>query len=260
MRVPEGTASVEVPGVGPVRVRLAEGGGPVTPASRIAARAVGEQAELLRGVGIDWGAGTGLLAIAAALNPAVTSIVAIEHDASAVRVARDNVRASGVERKVRVVQADLFEPIDPAEREVLDELRSRLDFMVANPPASSVGDGLEWRRRLLAGARGYLRPGAPSLVQISGLYGQERIEALAEDQGGYRYGGLLATSDWMPFDLGRQDLRDALALYVETESRGGLPYCFRTEEGAIRTATEVSRSGAGAYTKWQVHRFDRIES
>ena len=252
------TAEVEVPGVGPIKVTLASGGGPVTPASRITARAIGEQSEILEGRGLDWGAGTGLLAIATALNPAVTSIVAIEHDESAVLVARRNVVAAGVEDKVRVVRADLFEPMDPADQGILDELRSKVDFMVANPPAADFGDGLGWRRRVLAGARGFLRPGAPSLVQISGLYGQERIEALAQAEPGYRYNGLVASSEWAPFDLERSDLREALSLYAVAESNGDLPYCFRTQSGDLVTATELLRSGAPGQTKWQVHRFDRV--
>lgn len=249
---------VEIPGFGSVLVTLAEGGGPVTPASRITARAIGEQAALLRGVGLDWGAGTGLLAIAAALNPSVTAIVAIEHDESAVRVARENVQAAGAGRKVRVVRADLFEPLEPAERRVLDGIRSGVDFMVANPPAATFGDGLGWRRRVLAGAREFLLDGAPSLIQISALYGQPRIEALERAAPGFRYRGVVATTDWMPFDLERADLREALSLYVEAESKGGPPYCFKAEAGELCTATEVLRSGSGAFTKWQVHRFDRV--
>lgn len=239
-------------------MRLAEGGGPVTPASRITARAIGEQAEHLHGVGLDWGAGTGLLAIAAALIPAVESMVAVEHDQSAVHVARRNALASGVQHKVRVVRADLFEPVDPAERSVLDRIRSKVDFMVSNPPAATFGDGLGWRRRVLAGAGRFLRPRAPSLIQISALYGQERIESLERAAPGYRYAGLVASTDWMPFDLERTDLREALSLYASAESDGDLPYRFRTEGGDPASASEILRTGAAASTKWQVHRFDRV--
>jgi 16S rRNA G966 N2-methylase RsmD len=249
---------VDVPGLRPIRVQLAEGGGPVTPASRVAARAVAEQAENLSGVGLDWGAGTGLLAIVAALNPRVTSIVAVEYDESAVEVARRNVRAHGLESKIRTLGADLFEPHDPCDSEVLDGIRERVDFMVANPPASPGGDGLEWRRRLLAGATRFLRDGAPSLIQISALYGRERIESLADDTPGYRYCGLVASSDWQPFDLRRADLRAALELYGTVEAAGGLPYEFRTDNGTQVGATEVLETGAAVFTRWQVHRFDRL--
>jgi ribosomal protein L11 methyltransferase len=54
---------------------------------------------------LDMGAGSGILAVAAAgLGAAL--VLAVEKDPSAVRVARRNARASGVARRVRVVRGD----------------------------------------------------------------------------------------------------------------------------------------------------------
>ena len=48
----------------------------LTPASRISLQAIGEHQTLLAGRGIDWGTGTGCLAIAAAKIARVESVVA----------------------------------------------------------------------------------------------------------------------------------------------------------------------------------------
>jgi hypothetical protein len=252
------TVSVSVPGVGEVRVKLAEGGGPVTPASRVTAEAIGLSSSLLRGVGLDWGAGTGLLAIASALLPAVEMVVAIEHDESAVAVSRENVERNGLSDKVKVVQADLFEPVRAEDRMLLDSIIGEVDFLVTNPPASETGDGLDWRREVLGGAVQFLRAGAPSIVQISAQYGQARIGRIAEDVGGYRYVGPVATSEWVPFDLGRADLREALATFAREERAGGPPYRFRLASGSPASATDVIDTDLEPLTRWQVHRFDRL--
>ena len=195
-------------GLGPIEVELALGGGPVTPASRASVRAVGLCRDLLAGTGIDWGTGTGLLAIAAARIPTVERIVAIECSPDAVETARRNLEQEGVSDRVQVVCADLFTPVEESDGPILEALAGAVDFLVANPPASDEGDGLEWRRRLLGGARRLLRPGAVVLLQVADHYGEKRIRGL-EDVGGYRFVETVERSPWTPFDLGREDLRRA---------------------------------------------------
>jgi SAM-dependent methyltransferase len=248
---------VDTGGLGAISILPSSGGGPVTPASRVMVRAIGRRAHLLRGSGIDWGTGTGLLAIAASRAPAVTEVVAIEVDDEALETARRNVRVNGAEGVVRLVRADLFEPRDPEGAELLGRIEGRASFLIANPPASADGDGLEWRRRVLAAARRFLRPGAVCLVQISAQYGAERIGRLERDVPGYRYRGVVESSSWVPFDLDRPDLRAALATYVAEERAGGLPYVFGTPEGPTLTAGEVDGLSGSPLTRWQVHRFDR---
>jgi len=243
-------------GLGTVEVEIAAGGGPVTPASRVMARAVGRCRELLVGVGIDWGTGTGLLSIAAARIPAVTSIIAIERDPEAVANARRNVARNGVADRVAVVRADHFTPYDPGDRDLLERLIGEVDFLIANPPASDDGDGLEWRRRVLDGARPFLKPGAVVLLQVSSHYGEERIRGLA-DVGGYRFVETVERSPWTPFDLSRDDLRRALDVYVTEESRGGRPYRFHLPDGSVVDARQVAAGAGPPLTSWQAHRFER---
>ena len=245
-------------GLGPIEVEFARGGGPVTPASRTTVRAVGRHRDLLAGTGIDWGAGTGLLAIAAARIPAVERIVAFEYDADAVETARRNVTRAGVADRVQVVGADLFTPVDQGDEPILLGLVGVSDFLVANPPASDEGDGLEWRRRLLAGARRFLRPGAVVLLQVAGHYGEERIRGL-EAVGGYRLIGTVERSPWMCFDLSREDLSRDLHVYVAEEERGGAPYRFRLPDGGEIDAHSVAAGAGPPLTSWQVHQFERID-
>ncbi|GBE22499.1 50S ribosomal protein L3 glutamine methyltransferase [bacterium BMS3Bbin01] len=245
-------------GLGPVEVEIAAGGGPVTPASRVMVRAVGRCRGLLSGVGIDWGTGTGLLSIAAARIPAVTSIVAIERDPEAVANARRNVDRNGVANRVVVVQADLFTAYDPDDRDLLERLIGRVDFLIANPPASDDGDGLEWRRRVLDGARPLLEPGAVILLQVSSHYGDERIRGLA-DAGGYRFVETVERSPRTPFDLSRDDLRRALDVYVAEERRGGRPYRFYLADGSVVDARQVAAGAGPPLTSWQAHRFERTD-
>ena len=140
----------------------------------------------------------------------------------------------------------------------------RTDFVITNPPASRGDDGLGWRRRVLDGARRFLVPDAPLLVQIASVYGLPRIERLADDVPGYRHDGLLAGSDWVPFDQQRSDLSLQLTEYVEEEGRGGLEYTFSLPGGAgehsnARQALDYHRrTGQSPLAKWQVHLFRRI--
>ncbi len=247
-------------GLGPVEVEVAGGGGTVTPASRVTLRSVGRHRELLAGIGIDWGSGTGCLAIAAARVEGVRRVVAVERDPLAVASIGENARRNGVAGRIVAVRADVLRPLDPTGEDVLSSVRGEVGFVVANPPVSPDGDGLGFRRRLLAEALPYLVDGASLLIQISVQYGRSRIEGLAD--GPYRYEGMLETSPPEPFDLRRPDLRAALHRFVAEEARGGRAYEFRLQ-GSDRpvSAAESLRvwrtTGASPLTRWQVHHFRR---
>lgn len=243
--------------LGPVTVQLAPGGGPVTPASRTMARAIGNHASLFAGDGIDWGTGTGLLAIVASRIGTVSSMTGLERDSAAVTVARHNARANDAHNKVQIVQADLYEATSPAGRETIDRLRGRTDFLIANPPASRGDDGLSWRRRVLSGAKAFLKPRSAALVQVSAQYGSSRVELLAEATG-FHHRGAIESSDWVPFDLQREDLREALHDYVAEERRGGLTYEFRHPETSRLMSAEAAlrlhrAAGQSPLTRWQAH-------
>ena len=251
----------ETGGLGPIEVEIPHERQTITPASRMAVTAIGANATLLRGAGLDWGSGTGLLAVGAALVPTVTQVVGLEVDAADVEVARANAERNGVEAKTTFVHADSYTPLDPHQRGVLEPLLGRTEFLIANPPASRSGDGLDWRRSALQGGLPYLVPEAPVLVQISYQYAIDRIRGLADDVPGYRYDGVVGSSDWVPFDQSRPDLSTQVVEYAAVERAGGIPYTFSDGRGGHLTATEAlaryRRTGESPLSKWQLHLFWR---
>lgn len=243
----------------PIMLRHPPGTFHLTPASRIALAAVAGHRHLVAGTGLDWGAGVGGLAIVAARIPAVREVVGLELARANVEAARANARRNGVEADVRFVAADSFEPLDPADRPILDALRGRVDFLLANPPAAEAGDGFGYRRKILREARAFLRPGATALLQISSQYGLDRIRGLEVEVPGFRWGGAVASTAPVPFDLRRPDLLESLELYARTEERGGRPYTFTNPGGGGITAREAlarfRADGVSPLSRWQVHRF-----
>ncbi|HBP23850.1 MAG TPA: methyltransferase [Planctomycetes bacterium] len=229
----------------------------ITPASRVTLETLAEHAGLFAGRGVDWGCGVGALCVAAARIPAVEGVLGLELDPRDVPIARANAARNGVADEVQVFVADSFRVRDPAGRAALEGLRGRLDFLVANPPASRSGDGLDWRREVLRGARELLVPGAPVLLQISYQYSLARIAGLAEDVSGYTYAGELGSSEWVPFDQRRADLSRQLVDYAAVEEQGGLPYTFAEGLDARAALARFRSSGASPLSKWQVHLYRR---
>jgi hypothetical protein len=135
------------------------------------------------------------------------------------------------------------------------------DFILANPPSSEGDDGFEYRRMILRDARQYLVVGGVVFLSISYQYGQQRVERLSQQIPGISYGGVLTSTDWVPFDLQRSDLLHCLEVYANEESRGGLKYAFLDPEIAgvsmdAQAALErFRRAGLSPLTKWQTHLF-----
>jgi methylase of polypeptide subunit release factors len=247
-------------GRAPLRITPTPGKLSITPASRLCFEVLYEHAELIAGRGIDWGSGSGILAVAAATLPRVELVVGLELEEADVATARRNAELNRVAERTMFVRADLFQPFPDEESTVLEDLHGTADFLLANPPASVGDDGLEWRRAVLHEARRYLRSGAEVLLQVSRQYGVQRIESLASD--GYRYRGLLGASGWQPFDMDRADLRRAVEDFAAEEERGGLHYPFLDGQARdeIDARTALSRwraSGVSPHSQWQVHRFER---
>src|SRR5262245_45992336 len=114
----ETTVATEmVGGLGELRILHPTGTFALTPASLIALHAIGKHQELLSGTGLDWGAGTGCLAIAAAKAPGVCRVVGLEISEANVAVARDNARRNDVADKVFFFLSDSYSPRDPSDRE-----------------------------------------------------------------------------------------------------------------------------------------------
>ena len=249
-------------GLGPIRVMVPRGRQTITPASRMAVAAVGENAHLLHGRGIDWGSGTGLLTIAAAKVAAVEHVIGLEVDAADVPVARSNAARNGVSDRTTFIYADSYRANDPNEQHLIDAMRGVADFLIANPPASRTGDGLDWRRAALRDGAGILVAGAPVLVQISYQYARARIERLAEEVAGYTYEGVAGSTGWVPFDQARTDLSTQLIEYASVEAAGGIPFTFSDGAGGDITATEALEryrtTGESPLSKWQMHLYRKV--
>ncbi len=248
--------------VGRIVLHVPDGAEPVTPASVVAIRGVAAGGGTVSGIGIDWGTGTGGLAIAAARTGGVERVIAADVNPASLAAARSNARRNGVAKIVTTALVDGFRPLDADAARDLSALEGAVDFVVANAPGSEEGDGLGWRRTVLAGAATMLRSGAPVLLQVSRQYGEARIRELAGS--GYDYEGCVGESGWEPFDLSRADLAALARRYVAEEARGGLPYSFRLD--GVGHAGEVSATdaleacaaaGGSPLTKWQLHLYRR---
>ena len=247
-------------GAKPIRIHHPEGAFVPTPASRIALEAIAAHADRFRGRGLDWGSGSGLLAISVARLAGVEEVLGLELDPRGVAAARENARANGVEDKVRFVESDSYDPVHAEGRRALAGFEGSTDFMIANPPSSSpVGDGFEMRRVVVRGAVRYLRPGGLLLLSVSSQYGEGRVNGLLRAAPGFRHDGVGATTDPVPFDMGRPDLRRDVQTYAREEERGGLTYAFRdtrnreTPMTAIEAWNHFQTTGESPLSRWQSH-------
>ena len=245
-------------GPDPIRIHHPEGAFVPTPASRIALEAIAAHAGRFRGRGLDWGSGSGLLAIAAARITGVEEVLGLELDPRGVAAARENARRNGAADKVQFIESDSYDPILEQGRRALAGFEGSTDFMIANPPSSSpVGDGFEMRRVVLRGAVRYLSPGGLLLLSVSSQYGEERVAGLLRETPGFRHDGVAASTDLVPFDVGRPDLRCDVETYAREEERGGLTYAFRHPRNPERPMTAIEAwnhfqaTGESPLSRWQ---------
>lgn len=247
-------------GLGELRIRHPPGTFALTPASLISLQTIGKHKELLHGHGLDWGSGTGCLAIAAAKIPEVQSVVGLEISEANVAIARENAQRNGVADKATFLLSDSYSPRDPDDRVLLGGLAGKVHFTLSNPPSSDGDDGFGYRRGVLRGARTFLSPGGVVFLSVSYQYGMARVERLCQDAPGFEYRGILASTDWVPFDLSRPDLLHCLHLYAEEERRGGFDYTFRHPRieqamSAQAALDHYEERGEGPLSKWQTHLF-----
>ena len=247
-------------GPDPIRIHHPEGAFVPTPASRIALEAIAAHADRFRGRGLDWGSGSGLLAITVARLVGVEEVLGLELDPRGVAAARENARANGVEGKVRFVESDSYDPVQAEGRRALAGFEGSTDFMIANPPSSSpVGDGFEMRRVVVRGAVRYLSPGGLLLLSVSAQYGEGRVSGLLRETPGFRHDGVAASTDLVPFDMGRADLKRDVLTYAREERRRGLTYAFRnprvpqTPMTAIEAWNHFQATGESPLSRWQSH-------
>jgi hypothetical protein len=241
-----------------------EGSFALTPASMISLQAIYRNQHLLFGKGIDWGCGTGCLAITAARIEKVIQVIGLDISEENIREALQNIKDNDVETKVELEVSDSFVPKTASGRQKMETYRKQTQFVLANPPSSEGDDGFEYRRIVLRDARSYLKKGGVVFLSISFQYGKKRIDKLTQQIKGYAYGGILSSTEWEPFDLQRSDLLYCLETYVEEERQGGDKYQFHNPEIAnvesLMNATEAfayyQRTGNNPLSKWQTHLFN----
>lgn len=254
----------ETGGLGALTVEHPVGTFPPSPATRATVLGIARSGRELEGAGFDWGCGVGVLAVAAARLQGVRRVIGLDIAPANVEAARLNAVRNGVEACTRFYAADSFQPVTEEGRRAVGRLAGRGDFLVANPPASSTGDGFDFRRRLLADARGFLRSGAVVLLQALSAYGSRRVENLAKEPGGYAYEGIVHRTSAVPLDLDRPQMREQMATYARAEGVGARPYEFCTAPAEERVvgasaALELTSLGETLFARWQVHRFRRTD-
>jgi release factor glutamine methyltransferase len=127
---------------------------------------------------LDLCTGSGCIAAAIAKNVPDCSVVAADISDGALAVAADNFRMCGLERQIRVVRGDLFEPLDGEKFDIIvsnppyvsnDEYAS-LDKNVRDyEPACALlagADGLDFYRKIIEQSPGYLNTGGKLLMEI----------------------------------------------------------------------------------------------
>ena len=129
---------------------------------------------------VDVGTGTRCIACAIAAERPAARVVALELSPAAAALARANVAALGLEARVTVVEADLLAALGGLRADLivanLPYLPSALIETLApevsrfDPRLALDGgaDGLDVIRRLVAGARGRLAPGAALVLETAG--------------------------------------------------------------------------------------------
>ncbi|NJD30998.1 MAG: 50S ribosomal protein L3 N(5)-glutamine methyltransferase [Gammaproteobacteria bacterium] len=126
---------------------------------------------------LDIGTGSGCIASACARAFPKAAVDAVDVSGHALEVARRNVAKHRLGRRVRLLQGDVFEPVED----------QRYDLIVSNPPYVSEAemralpeeyhrepalalragrDGLDVVRRILAGAKRHLEPGGALFVEV----------------------------------------------------------------------------------------------
>lgn len=248
-------------GLSEIEIYQPPGAFALTPASHIALQTIGLHRHLLAGVGLDWGCGAGCLGITAVQISTVTHVLGLDIEPANIAAARHNAALNGVSDRLTFFLADSYTPFAPADQETLATYAGRVDFILANPPTSEGDDGFGFRRMVLEGARPFLKPGGVLFLSVSYQYGRGRIHRLTEEVPGFIYGGLLASTDWVPFDMQRPDLYHCVELYAVEEQAGGLLYEFRHPHdsnqilNAQAALAHFHQTGQSPLSQWQTHLF-----
>jgi release factor glutamine methyltransferase len=137
---------------------------------------------------LDFGTGSGCIAIALAAKCPSARIVALDLSADALAIAHQNASKNGVAERIEFRQSDGFAALKPAER---------FDLIVSNPPyipsaeiatlqpevrdhdprgaLDGGADGLDFYRRLAAEAKPWLKPGGKLILE----FGEGQADAIS---------------------------------------------------------------------------------
>lgn len=146
---------------------------------------------------VDVCTGSGCIACSVASELPGAKVIATDIAPEAVRLARENARALGVDERVKVLACDLGAGVP-------DRFEGRIDLVISNPPYVPSGimgeipsevrdfepalaldggaDGLDVFRRLVPFAVRFLRPGGTLAVELHEV-GMDRAVAIAEEGG-----------------------------------------------------------------------------
>jgi len=214
---------------GALKLRIGPGVFELTAASQLCAASVRAFTDsgLLRGRGIDWGCGSGVLTLLAARSADVEHVVGLDLEPSNVQAAIENAALNGLSSKTAFHVADSFDLLDGRS------LPAAVDFVIANAPASPFDDGFSFRRKILSEAPKRLKPGGYVLLQLISYYGPERIKKAVEAVPGMNYLGLCMSSGWVPIKVARGrevgcvaggTMLTQIQDYADEERGGGLRY------------------------------------
>lgn len=142
---------------------------------------------------LDIGTGSGCIAVALAKNLPCSQIVAVDISQEALEIARQNAGLNGVEERIHFIQSDLLSaipacPVLPVGRQAGRRYpQSTFDLIISNPPYIPTNalkglqreihhepqialdggcDGLDFYRRIIQDAPGFLKKGGLLLMEI----------------------------------------------------------------------------------------------
>jgi methylase of polypeptide subunit release factors len=91
----------------------------------------------------------GCLSIAAAKFETVNKVYGLDISRENIRYSIVNGRKNNVSGKTVFLESDGFIPKNQDDRFLMDEIKGKTDFVLANPPSSSGDDGFGYRREIL---------------------------------------------------------------------------------------------------------------
>jgi len=141
---------------------------------------------------LDFGTGSGCIAIALAAKTPIAKITALDVSSEALDIAKQNASKNNVAERIEFVQGDGFQALDSHRRDACATMS--FDLIISNPPYISTAeiatldpevrdfdprgaldggaDGLDFYRRLATEARSFLKPGGKIMLEFGDGQGE----------------------------------------------------------------------------------------